>query len=190
MAGTCHPCHELGVVLSGADRRPARYLTRPAALGSLMLAKRKRAVRWPARWRPGGTLADVATDVEAGPGGPGARGLSGSTAGPSKVRPPGRCVRLAVREMAVEMGRRLDVLYGMLRRHSPGHFFLALVPEAGSGPEGAGEMYLPVEELADLLEVDLGCILPQLVSSAPRRPGSRCMAPHFARHPAWRAWNG
>ncbi|KCV67471.1 hypothetical protein H696_06112 [Fonticula alba] len=121
-----------------------------------------------------------------------------------QVHPSGRRMRFTVRELAAEMGQHPDVLFDMLYRYAPEYFFLALGPEAGSGPGG---MYVPEGKLADLVAAvhgqklrpvlhqvaaDLGCALPQVVNSLrlhAARQGVQFMAPDFMRHPASRAFH-
>ncbi|KCV67562.1 hypothetical protein H696_05961 [Fonticula alba] len=118
-----------------------------------------------------------------------------------QVHPAGGRMRFTVRQIAEQLAMCPDMVFSLLHLYCPEYFFLALAPEAGSGPGG---MYVPVEKVAPLLAkvadqatapllhqvaVDLGCTLPQVVNSL--RADATCRkvpfrAPSYYRHVASR----
>ncbi|KCV69249.1 hypothetical protein H696_04677 [Fonticula alba] len=121
----------------------------------------------------------------------------------SEVHPAGGRMKYTVPELAAAMGWCPDRLYHRLHECCPEYFFLALAPEAGSGPGG---MYVPEGKLDALLAAvegqyptpvlhqvaaDLGCALPQVVNSLrahARRQGGRFTASRYAQHSAGRVF--
>ncbi|KCV67603.1 hypothetical protein H696_05870 [Fonticula alba] len=118
-----------------------------------------------------------------------------------QVHPAGGRMLHTVRDIAQQLVLCPDRTYSLLHRYCPEYFFLALPPEAGSGPGG---MFVPEAKLPMLLDVaihrpyveplhqlaaDLGCALPQVVNSLVkyhRGIGQAFKLPYYARHPCGR----